>query len=278
MITNKNFITYVGSAFRVIISSFFALIILIPLFWVLFSSFREPKAFLEKTPSLIPPTWTLDNYKELFGRLDVIRYIKNSLIYAFSRAIGNVFLCSMAGYAFGRIRFKGKNALFTMCLATMMIPFQVILVPSYLVINFLGWLNTYAGLIIPGLGGAFGVFMLRGFFLKLPKDLEEAARVDGLNEFGIFLRIMFPLCTPAIITLTVFTLNGCWNDLMWPLLITTNDQMRTLTIGMVAFVGLNTTSYGPAMAGAVISVLPILMLFIFCQRYFVSSIATTGLK
>jgi multiple sugar transport system permease protein len=159
-----------------------------------------------------------------------------------------------------------------------MIPFQVLLVPSYLIIHYLGWLDTYAGLIVPGLAGVFGVFMVRGFFLKLPVELEDAGRVDGLREFGIFFRIMLPQCVPVLVTLAVFTLNGCWNDLLWPLLITSTNDMRTLTIGIVSFVGLNTTDYGPAMAGSVISMLPIFILFMVGQKYFVESIATTGLK
>ena len=278
MIKKKSFGTYTLEVLRVLLCIALALIILVPILWVVLSSFRTNKDFLTAKPSFIPPTWTTAQYETLFKRIDVLRYIYNSLVYAFSRTVGNIFFCSMAGYAFGRLQFKGKSLLFTLILSTMMIPFQIILVPSYLIINYFGWLDTYAGLIVPGLAGAFGVFMLRGFFLKLPKDLEEAARVDGLNEFLIYLKIMLPLCKPVIITLSIFTLNGCWNDLMWPLLVTSTDKMRTLTIGIVSFVGINTTSYGPAMAGAVISMLPIFIMFMFGQKYFVEGIATTGLK
>lgn len=277
-VSNKGFFPLALKVLRVIICLFFALLILVPILWVVFSSFRQTKDFLTASPTLIPPSITIDNYITLFGRLNIMRYIINTLIYAFSRTIGNVLFCSMAGYAFGRLTFKGKNFLFTMCLATMMIPFQVLLVPSYLLIHYLGWLDTYAGLIIPGLAGMFGVFMIRGFFLTLPKELEDAGRVDGLREFGIFMRIMLPQCVPVLVTLAVFTLNGCWNDLLWPLLITSSNEMRTLTIGLVSFIGLNTTNYGPAMAGSVISMLPIFILFMFGQKYFVESIVTTGLK
>ena len=278
MVKDKSFKSVILEILRILICIFFALIILIPVLWVVFSSFRVGRDFLLKDPTMFPPVWTLSNYEELFGRLKIGKYIYNSLVYAIVRTAGNLLFCSMAGYAFGRIQFKGKNIMFTMCLATMMIPFQIILVPSYLIIHGLGWLDTYAGLIIPGLAGAFGVFMLRGFFVKLPKDLEEAARVDGLNEFGIFLRIMLPLCVPVLTTLAIFNFNGCWNDLMWPLLVTSTNEMRTLTIGLASFVGMNNTNYGPAMAGSVISMLPIFLLFMFGQKYFVESIATTGLK
>ena len=278
MIRKKTPGTFALNLLRCVICLIFAVIILIPILWVVLSSFRQTKDFLTVKPSLIPPVFTTKQYTELFRRIDVVRYIKNSLIYAISRTAGNVFFCSMAGYAFGRLEFKGKNALFTMCLATMMVPFQIILVPVYLIVHHLGWLDTYAGLIVPGLAGAFGVFMLRGFFLTLPRELEEAARVDGMNEFGIYFKIMLPLCVPVLTTLTIFSFNGCWNDLMWPLLVTTGDAMRTLTIGLVSFVGLNTTNYGPAMAGAVISMLPIFIMFLFGQKYFVESIAMTGLK
>jgi multiple sugar transport system permease protein len=278
MVKSKGVIPFILSTLRIIICTFFALLVLIPLIWVVLSSFRLTKDFLTAKPTLIPPSFTLEHYVELFNRLNVLRYIWNSMVYAISRTIGNVLFCSMAGYAFGRIKFKGRNVLFTICLATMMIPFQVLLVPSYLIVHYLGWIDTYAGLIVPGLAGVFGVFMVRGFFLKLPSELEDAGRIDGLREFGIFFRIMLPQCVPVLVTLTIFTLNGCWNDLLWPLLVTTTNDMRTLTIGIVSFVGLNTTSYGPAMAGAVISMLPIFIMFMFGQKYFVESIATTGLK
>lgn len=278
MVKNKGVIPFILSTLRIVTCIIFALLILIPILWVTLSSFRLTKDFLTASPTLIPPTFTLEHYEELFNRLNVLRYIWNTVVYAVSRTVGNVFFCSMAAYAFGRIKFKGKNILFTLCLATMMIPFQVLLVPSYLIIHYLGWIDTYAGLIVPGLAGVFGVFMIRGFFLKLPAELEDAGRIDGLREFGIFFRIMLPQCVPVLVTLTVFTLNGCWNDLLWPLLVTTSNDMRTLTIGIVSFVGLNTTKYGPAMAGAAISMLPIFILFMFGQKYFVEGIATTGLK
>lgn len=278
MVKGKSVKSIILEVLRVICCVFFALLILVPICWVLFSSFRPNKEFLQAAPSLMPKTWTFGHYIELFGRLNVLRYVWNSVVYAAIRTVGNVIFCSMAGYAFGRIRFKGRDVLFTICLATMMIPFQIILVPTYLVIHLLGWLDTYKGLIVPGLAGAFGVFMIRGFFAKLPKDLEEAARIDGLNEYGIFLKIMLPLCAPIIITLTIFNFNGCWNDLLWPLLVTSTNEMRTLTIGLVSFVGMNTTNYGPAMAGAVIAMIPMFLMYIFGQKYFVESIATTGIK
>ena len=278
MVKNKGVIPSILSVLRITVCVFFALLIIVPILWVILSSFRLTKDFLTAEPTLIPPTFTMEHYVTLFTRLDVMRYIINTLVYAVTRTAGNVFFCTMAAYAFGRMQFKGKNLLFTLCLATMMIPFQVLLVPSYLIIHYLGWIDTYAGLIVPGLAGVFGVFMIRGFFLKLPAELEDAGRIDGLREFGIFFRIMLPQCLPVLVTLTVFTLNGCWNDLLWPLLVTTSDKMRTLTIGIVSFIGLNTTSYGPAMAGATISMLPIFILFMFGQKYFVEGIATTGLK
>ena len=278
MVTNKNPLSYISQVLRIITCLFFALLVLIPILWMVFSSFRPNDQFITSEPSLIPHTWTMDNYHELFAKTPILRYSLNSLIYAGGRTVGNIFFCSMAGYAFGRLQFKGKSVLFTLCLATMMVPFQIIMVPTYLIIHGLNWLDTYAALIVPGLAGMFGVFLLRGFFLKLPKDLEEAARVDGLNEFGIFARIMMPLCTPVLMTLTIFTLNGCWNDLMWPLLVTSTEKSRTLTIGIISYIGINSTNYGPALAGAVFAVLPIFVLFMFGQKYFVNGIATTGLK
>ena len=184
----------------------------------------------------------------------------------------------MAGYAFARYNFKGKDIIFVIFLATMMIPFQVIMIPSFLEVHALGMYDNYAGLIIPKIAAAYWIFMMRSAFSGLPKELEEAARIDGLSEFGIYARIMMPLIKPALVTLIILSVNGNWNDLLWPLIITSNSKMRTLSNGLALFVGARTIEYGAAFAGAAISLVPMLVLYIFGQKYFVEGQATSGLK
>jgi multiple sugar transport system permease protein len=185
---------------------------------------------------------------------------------------------AMAGYAFARYNFKGKNALFVFILVTMMIPFQVLMIPLFIQVFKLGLLNTYGGLIFPRMADAFGIFLMRATFVSLPKELEEAARVDGMSEFGIFFKIMLPLNVPALITLGIFNLMGNWNDLLYPLMLTSSTKMRTISAGLALFVGQRTLEYGPTLAAAAISLLPLIITYIFAQRYFVQGIATSGLK
>ena len=185
---------------------------------------------------------------------------------------------TMAGYAFARMNFPGKNIMFLMVMGTMMIPFQVIMVPLYIEIFKFGLINTYPGLVLPRATNAFGIFMMRSFFISLPKGLEEAGRIDGCTEFGIFRKIMVPLCKPAIVSLFIFHFMYQWNDLLYPLLLTTDDNMETLPSGLATFMGTHVVEYGIIMAGACLSLLPILIAYFIAQKQFVQGIAMTGMK
>ncbi|WP_417298340.1 carbohydrate ABC transporter permease, partial [Eisenbergiella porci] len=185
---------------------------------------------------------------------------------------------TMAGYAFARMNFPGKNIMFLMVMGTMMIPFQVIMVPLYIEIFKFGLINTYPGLVLPRATNAFGIFMMRSFFISLPKGLEEAGRIDGCTEFGIFRKIMVPLCKPAIVSLFIFHFMYQWNDLLYPLLLTTDDNMKTLPSGLATFMGTHVVEYGIIMAGACLSLLPILIAYFIAQKQFVQGIAMTGMK
>lgn len=277
MIKRRSFVNF-SKAGRIVIALTIAFVIVFPLFWMFISSFRPNNEFMIYPPRLFPSLFTLEQYIEVINTIPIITYFKNTVIYAFATAAANLLFCSMAGYAFGRLNFKGKNVLFTLMLMTMMVPYQIVLIPLYMQLNFFGMLNSYAGLIVPRMTSAIGVFLVRGFFVALPKDLEEAARIDGLSELGIYFRIMLPLCTPIMVTLAVLSISAGWNDLIWPLIVTNSSEMRTLPSGLAMFVGTNTTNYGPAFAGAVISVIPLLIAYIFGQKYFVNSIANTGIK
>ncbi|MCI8356509.1 MAG: carbohydrate ABC transporter permease [Lachnospiraceae bacterium] len=254
-----------------------ALLIIVPMVWITICAFRPQKELMQYPPQFFTSNFTLQNFTEIARRIKIWGYVKNSVVYCLASTIPSVFLNSLAGYAFARLSFKGKNVLFIMILATMMIPFQVIMVPLFLEVYKMGMYDTFAGLIVPNLGAAITVFMTRAAFAMLPRELEEAARIDGLSEFGIFGRIMLPLVKPTIVTVIVLGINGAWNDLMWPLLITSNTNMRTVTNGLAMFID-SSLQYGTAFAGAFISICPMFVLYIFGQKYFVEGTASSGLK
>ncbi|MDT2296283.1 carbohydrate ABC transporter permease [Enterococcus faecium] len=254
------------------------LVIAFPFLWLIISSFKHEKDIISFPPRIFADSYTLDNYIKVWTTIPLLDYIKNTVIFAGGTVITSVFFDSLAGYAFARMRFKGKSVLFYFVLLTMMIPFQVFMIPLFIEVNLLGMLDTYAGLIIPRMTTAFGIFMMRSFFITLPDSLEEAARIDGLSEFNIFLKIMLPLSKPTLLSLGIFTLMNSWNDLLYPLMLTSSSKMRTLPAGLALFTGQNISFYGPVMAGTVISMLPLLVVYIFAQKYFVQGTAMSGMK
>ena len=254
------------------------LVIAFPFLWLIISSFKHEKDIISFPPRIFADSYTLDNYIKVWTTIPLLDYIKNTVIFAGGTVITSVFFDSLAGYAFARMRFKGKSVLFYFVLLTMMIPFQVFMIPLFIEVNLLGMLDTYAGLIIPRMTTAFGIFMMRSFFITLPDSLEEAARIDGLSEFNIFLKIMLPLSKPTLLSLGIFTLMNSWNDLLYPLILTSSSKMRTLPAGLALFTGQNLSFYGPVMAGTVISMLPLLVVYIFAQKYFVQGTAMSGMK
>ena len=189
-------------------------IIAFPFLWLIISSFKYEKDIISFPPRIFADEYTLDNYIKVWSTIPLLDYIKNTVIFAGGTVITSIFFDSLAGYAFARMNFKGKSVLFYFILLTMMIPFQVFMIPLFIQVNLLGLLDTYAGLIIPRMTTAFGIFMMRSFFVTLPASLEEAARIDGLNEFGIFWKIMLPLSKPTLLSLAIFTLMNSWNDLL----------------------------------------------------------------
>lgn len=255
-----------------------ALLILVPIIWMTFSAFKPEKEIISWPPTFIPASFTLQNFSDVQDRINIIRYILNSVIYAGGTTLLAVIVNSMAGYAYAFYDFKGKTGLFLMTLATMMVPFQVIMVPLFLVVFKMGMYDSYWGLIIPRVAVAGSIFMMRAAFAGIPKELAEAARIDGLSEYGIFWRIMLPQVKPAVITLVILSINGSWNDLLWPMIVTSRTEMRTLANGLALFIGQNTIEYGAAFAGALISLLPMFVLYMVGQKYFVEGMAGAGLK
>lgn len=257
---------------------FLALVVLVPILWIVLGTFKFEKEITSYPPTFFPQSFTFENFVKVSGRIKIWRYALNSLIYAGGTTTIAMFVNSLAGYVYARYSFKGKTICFLITLATMMVPFQVIMVPLFLIVFRLGMYDTYWGLIIPRVAVATSIFMMRAAFSGLPKELEDAGRIDGLSEFGIYLRIMLPQVKPALICLFILSFNGSWNDLLWPMLAASSTNMRTLANGLALFVGEYTVQYGAAFAGTVISLVPMLLMYIFGQKYFVQGMASSGLK
>ena len=270
--------TNARTALIVVFLAVVSLLFILPFIWTLSTSFRS-QADLDANPmSLFPTQFTLENYANVWQKIPFGRQLVNTIIFAGSVTVLSVALDSMAGYAFARYQFRGKNFLFVIVLVTLMVPIQVTFIPLYSVLVNFGWINTFHGLIIPRIADAFGIFFFRQFFLGLPKDLEDAARIDGAKEFTIFSRIMIPLAGPAVLTITLFNLIANWNDLLWPLMVTTTTDMQTLPAGLALFRGQHVSDYGLLMAGSVLALLPMVVAFFLVQRRFIEGIATSGLK
>jgi multiple sugar transport system permease protein len=252
--------------------------VLYPFSWLAISTFKPERDIIQYPPRFLSGDLGFDSYVKVWRSLPLLAFFKNTTVFALGVTAVSILFDSMAGYAFARIRFKGREAIFTLILMTMMVPFQVLMIPLFLEVFKLGLLDSYGGLIFPRMADAFGIFLMRSFFVSLPKDLEEAARVDGLREFQIFFRIMFPQCKPAVITLCIFNLMGNWNDLLYPLMLTSSTRMRTLSAGLATLIGQRTVEYGPTLTGTMLAILPLVVLYLFAQKYFVEGAATTGLK
>ena len=260
--------------FLCLVSAFFVL----PFFWTLTTSFRTQGDLSANPLSLIPGDLTFENYVSVWQKIPFGRQLLNSVFFASSVTVLSVIIDSMAGYAFARYDFPGMNVLFVMVLITLMVPLQVTFIPLYSFLVQLGWVNTYQGLIVPRIADAFGIFFLRQFFSAMPKDLEDAARIDGAGEFRIFARIMLPLAGPAVLTIALFNLIANWNDLLWPLMVTTSNTMQTLPAGLALFRGQHVSDFGVLMAGSTIALLPMIVAFFLVQRRFIEGIATSGMK
>ncbi|HEY8347050.1 MAG TPA: carbohydrate ABC transporter permease [Symbiobacteriaceae bacterium] len=226
----------------------------------------------------IPPEITLENFKYILKSGDFGRWFLNSVIVAGLGTLAKVFFNSLAGYALARIRFPGREFMFWVILATMMIPGAVILIPQYLILNRLGWLDTYAGLIVPFTVSAFGIFLMRQFFLTIPVELEEAAQIDGLGRFGIFWRVVLPLTKPALGAQIIFNFLGDWNNFLWPNLIARSREMYTLTVGLQTFKNEYYSFWNQVLAGSMFLTIPVIIVYLFLNRWFIKGITITGMK
>lgn len=255
-----------------------AVTVLIPILWLFVSSFKTDVGVIKFPPRFFPEEWTLHQYLYVGDSIPIFEMTKNTVIFAGGVTVISLLFDSMAGYAFARMRFKGSRILFSIILLTMMVPFQIIMTPLYIEVYKLHLLDSYLGLILPRATSAFGIYMMSSFFQGLPKSLEESGRIDGMSEFRIFWSIMMPLCKPALVSLGIFHFMNNWNDLLYPLMLTSSQNKRTLSAGLAVLVGNKVIKYGPTLAATMISLTPLLVLYIFCQKYFIEGVATAGVK
>jgi multiple sugar transport system permease protein len=255
-----------------------SLVFALPLVQMVLTSFMTAADINRFPPRLVPTELSLAGYQALFAESQILRWLLNTVLVAAISIVGHLVLCSLAGYGFARLRFPGRTFGFFAMVATVMVPIQLLMIPTYLKFSRLGIANTLAAAFVPWLASAFGIFLMRQFFLSLPRELEEAARLDGCGTFGAFRRIVLPLAKPALATLAVFTLLGSWNDLVWPLIAISDERWYTLQVGLTTFQGTRRTQFELLMAGNVVATMPLLIGFELAQRWFVASMTFTGLN
>ena len=274
---SANFKKKTGQTIVLIVLILGSLLILSPIWWMIATSLKDMKEIMTYPPTFIPKEWHWENYLITLQKGPFLQYTLNTLFITVFVVIGNVVANSFIAYGFAKIHFKGRNVLFACVLATMMIPGFVTLVPQYVIYAKLGWLNTYLPLILPAFfGSAFNIFLLRQFFLTIPNELIEAAKIDGANHLYIWWKIFIPLAKPAIATVAIFSFNGAWNDFLGPLLYINDESLYTLQLGLQIFKGQNDTQWNFLMAGSLMVLLPVITIFFFFQRYFIEGMNLTA--
>jgi multiple sugar transport system permease protein len=269
-----------------------SLLMAAPFLWMISTSLKPDDQIYAFPPEWIPRVWMWANYANAVAAAPFPLYFRNTAIFAGGVLVGQLVLCSMAGYAFARLPFPGRQAVFIAVLGTMMVPSQMLLIPLFVMLKHVplaggndlvgiggnGWLDSFAGLIVPQAATAFGIFLMRQFFLTLPAELADAARIDGASEAQIYWRIMLPLTKPALATLAIITFQGAWNDFLWPLIVTNTEGTRTLQLGLQVFQDQNNADWALLMAATTLVSVPVIVVFLIGQRYLVRGIAMTGLK
>jgi multiple sugar transport system permease protein len=255
-----------------------ALIFVLPLVQMVLTSFMTTAEINQFPPKLIPTSLHLAGYKALLTESHVVRWFINTVIVSTIAVVSHLVLCSLAGYGFARLKFAGRGIAFLFIVATVMIPTQLLMIPTYLMFAKAGIVDTLAAAFVPWLASAFGIFLMRQFFLSLPVELEEAARLDGCTTLRTFISIVLPLARPAMATLAIFTLLSSWNDLLWPLVAISDDTKFTLQVGLASFQGTRRTEWAQLMAGNVIATLPLILAFLVAQKKFIATMTFSGLK
>ncbi|MFC2061298.1 carbohydrate ABC transporter permease [Elusimicrobiota bacterium] len=251
---------------------------LTPFFWMISTSFKAKAGIFSMPPQWLPTEPTVGHYVKLFDKVNFFRHFINSTIVAITVTVFGLFLNSLAGYAFAKFRFPGRDRIFAILIIALMIPGQVTMMPVFLILKKFGLINTYMGLIVSGTVSVYSIFLMRQFVQTIPNDLIESARIDGCSEFGIYWKIIIPLCKPVLATLGIFTFMTSWNSFLWPLIVMIREEMYTLPVALANLNGQHATDYGLLMAGAVVVVIPVIIVFLFAQKYIIEGISTTGLK
>jgi len=251
---------------------------LIPFFWMLGASFMLDGKASVFPPVFIPDPFSIIQYKVLFERLNVFRNFINSLVLSVLVTLFYITFTSMAGYAFAKYRFKGKKVLFNVLLSSMIIPSQVTMLPLFLLLKYMGFINTYMAIIIPGLANIFGIFLIRQYCISIPDSLIEAARMDGATDFQIYRKVILPLAVPILVTLAIFSFLGTWNDFLWPLIVLTDDSMYTLPVALSNLMLEHTKDPELMMAGSVVTVIPVIIVFLALQKYYIKGIMMGSVK
>jgi multiple sugar transport system permease protein len=255
-----------------------ALLFVLPLVWMILTSFMPDSDINTFPPRFIPSRIDFGGYGALFSDSGIVRWLINSAVVATVAVMSHLVLCSLAGYGFARLQFRGRTLTFFFIVATIMVPIQLLMIPTFIMFSRIGVIDTLPAAIIPWLASAFGIFLMRQFFLALPVELEDAARLDGCNRLQVFRRIVLPLAKPALATLAIFTLLGAWNDLIWPLIAISDEKWYTVQLGLANFQGTRRTQWQLLMAGNVVATLPLLIGFVAAQRHFVATMTFSGLK
>jgi multiple sugar transport system permease protein len=255
-----------------------AAITLMPYVWMVSSSLKLEKDVFTAGINILPPTPTLEAYTKALQRTQVARYLFNSLFVSTGETLLVCTTSVLAGYSFARLRFPGRDVIFLIVLGTMMIPTQVTMIPSFILVKWLGWIDTYQGLIVPRAVMAFGIFLMRQFFMTIPYELEEAGRIDGCNRPRLLFQIMLPLTGPALATLAIFSFTNAWNEFFWPLIVTTSEEVKTIQVALATMKGGEVVEWTTLMATVTLSALPTLVVYLLLQRYFTKGIIMSGIK
>lgn len=255
-----------------------ALAFALPLIWLFVSSFMSDAQINRFPPTILPDSLHVTGYDFVIGHALFPRWFLNSTLVSLVTVTSNLVLCSLAAYAFARMRFRGSNVVFGLMMATLVVPFQLTMIPTFLLMKSLGLIDSLGALMVPGLVSAFGIFLLRQFFVSLPRELEEAARIDGCSRLGVLVKVVLPLAKPALTTLAVLTFLTTWNDLTWPLIAISSDHNYTLQLGLTSFQGQHHKEWAAIMAGDVITSVPVLVAFLLAQRTFIQSLTSSAIK
>ncbi len=255
-----------------------SLLMLVPFYWMVATSLKLEQFVFAAPPQWWPDPATLEHYVAVFTKIHFERYFLNSLVVAGGITLGQAFFDTLAGYAFAKLRFPGRDTIFFLLLLGLMVPFQVNMIPLYRLMSDLGWLNGYAALIVPSLTSIFGVFLMRQFIRSIPDELLDAARIDGCGEFGVFWRVVLPLALPGVATLVIFTFMEAWNGFLWPRLVISSEAMFTLPVGLAQLQLRNTSNWAQTMAGTTLTALPMIVVFFFMQRQFIAGLTAGAVK